>query len=91
MNKRIKYGDYPDALARLYAPFFSHEGKYIIVSAKPGHEFIGEGSPTHVGGASHGGLHKQDSLVSLIITGTNSTPNHLRTLDIKDWLLSLIQ
>ena len=32
--------------------------------AKPGYEFIGEGSPTHVGGASHGGLHKQDSFVS---------------------------
>jgi predicted AlkP superfamily pyrophosphatase or phosphodiesterase len=90
-NNRIKYGEYPDALARLYAPFFSHEGDYIIVSAKPGYEFIGEGSPTHVGGASHGGLHQQDSLVSMIISGTNSTPNHLRTLDIKDWLLSIVE
>jgi hypothetical protein len=90
-NNEIKYGNYPDALARLYAPFFSHDGDYIIVSAKPGYEFIGEGSPTHVGGASHGGLHKEDSLVSMIISGTNSTPKHLRTLDIKDWLLSLVQ
>lgn len=90
-DKKIKYNDYPDALARLYAPFYSHDGDYIIVSAKPGYEFIGEGSPTHIGGASHGGLHKQDSLVSLIITGTNSTPSHLRILNIKKWLLSLIQ
>ncbi len=90
-QNKIKYGDYPDALARLYSPFFSHDGEYIITSAKPGHEFIGEGSPTHVGGASHGGLHKQDSLVSMIVCGTDSTPSNLRIVDLKDWLLSLIQ
>ncbi|PLR81774.1 phosphodiesterase [Bacillus canaveralius] len=90
-NKKIEFGDYPDAFARLYASLFSHEGEYMIASAKPGYEFIGEGSPTHVGGASHGGLHKQDSVISMIIAGTESTPKYLRTLDIKDWLLSLIQ
>ena len=90
-DKRIKYGDYPDALERLYSSFFSHEGEYIVVSAKPGYEFIGEGSPTHVGGASHGGLHKEDSLVSMIISGTDSTPKYLRIIDIKNWLLSLVQ
>ncbi|TYR81877.1 alkaline phosphatase family protein [Priestia megaterium] len=90
-DKRIKYRNYPDALARLYSSFFSHEGEYIIVSAKPGYEFIGEGSPTHVGGASHGGLHKEDSLVAMIVSGTQLTPKYLRILDIKDWLLSLIQ
>ncbi|CRK82927.1 alkaline phosphatase family protein [Neobacillus massiliamazoniensis] len=86
----IEYGEYPDALARLYSSFYSHEGEYIIVSAKPGYEFKGEGSPTHVGGASHGGLHKQDSLASMIICGTDTTPKHMRILDLKDWLLTLI-
>ena len=90
-DKKIKYGNYPDALGRLYAPFFSHDGNYLIVSAKPGYEFIGEGSPTHIGGASHGGLHKQDSVVSMIITGTDSTPKYLRIIDIKDWVLTLVQ
>jgi hypothetical protein len=89
-DKRIEYGNYPDAFARLYSSFFSHEGEFIIVSAKPGYEFLGESSPTHIGGASHGGLHKQDSLVSMIVSGTDSTPKHMRILDIKDWLLSLI-
>src|SRR5690606_31837843 len=59
-NKKIIYGDYPDGLARLYSSFFSHEGEYVVISAKPGYEIIGEGSPTHVGGASHGALHKDD-------------------------------
>jgi len=89
-GQKIKYGQYPDALARLYAPFFSHEGEYLIVSAKPGYEFIGEGSPTHVGGASHGGLHAEDSLVSMMISGTDSEPNYIRIIDLKDWLLSLL-
>ncbi|USK87363.1 alkaline phosphatase family protein [Peribacillus asahii] len=89
-DNQILYGDYPDALDRLYSSLNSHEGNFIIVSAKPGYEFIGEGSPTHVGGASHGGLHQQDSLVPLIVTGTHSTPSYLRMVDIKEWVLSLI-
>ncbi|WP_141430665.1 alkaline phosphatase family protein [Bacillus sp. 03113] len=89
-NQQINYGDYPDALARINSSLHSHEGNFIIVSAKPGYEFIGEGSPTHIGGASHGGLHKQDSLVPLIITGTESTPSYSRLVDVKEWILSLI-
>jgi hypothetical protein len=89
-NNAIKYGDYPDALSRLYSSFFSHDGEYLIVCAKPGHEFKGEGSPTHIGGASHGGLHKQDSYVSMIVNGTETTPRHMRILEMKDWILDLL-
>ncbi|WP_233253052.1 MULTISPECIES: alkaline phosphatase family protein [unclassified Geobacillus] len=87
-NNKIFYDEYPDALARLYSSLTSHGGNYLVASAKPGFEFIGEGSPTHVGGASHGGLHKQDSLVPMIITGTDSSPKHLRMIDLKDWILT---
>jgi predicted AlkP superfamily pyrophosphatase or phosphodiesterase len=86
----IGYDEYPDALARLHSSLISHEGSYLVVSAKPGFEFIGEGSPTHVGGASHGGLHKQDSMVPMIVTGTHSSPKHLRMIELKDWILTLI-
>lgn len=89
-GNQILYGDYPDALARINSSLNSHEGNFIIVSAKPGFEFIGEGSPTHVGGASHGGLHQQDSLVPLIITGTDVLPSYLRLINLKEWILSLI-
>ncbi|WP_249870635.1 alkaline phosphatase family protein [Oceanobacillus saliphilus] len=89
-GNNITFGEYPDALARLHASLFSHEGEYMVVSAKPGYEFKGESSPTHIGGASHGGLHAQDSLVSMIVYGTNSSPKYLRTVDLKDWLISLI-
>jgi hypothetical protein len=89
-NHEIGYDEYPDALARLHSALTSHEGSYLVVSAKPGFEFIGEGSPTHVGGASHGGLHKQDSVVPMIVTGTHSSPKHLRMIELKDWILTLI-
>lgn len=89
-NNQILYDEYPDALSRLYSSLTSHGGNYLVASARPGFEFIGEGSPTHVGGASHGGLHKQDSLVPMIVTGTDSSPKHLRIIDLKDWILTLI-
>lgn len=88
-DEEISYGEYPDALARLYSSLHSHQGDFLIASCKPGHEFIGEGSPTHVGGASHGGLHKQDSLIPMIVTGTNTRPSYLRMVDLKEWILSL--
>lgn len=89
-NTRIKYGKYPDVLARLYGSMYSHEGRYVVVTAKPGYELIAESSPTHVGGGAHGSLHEKDSLVPLIISGTNTRPRTLRIVDIKDWILQLV-
>ncbi|MGM1050510.1 MAG: alkaline phosphatase family protein [Bacillota bacterium] len=88
-NNRIKYGKYPDVLARLYGAMHSHEGRYVVVTVQPGHEVIGESSPTHVGGGAHGSLHELDSLVPLIVSGTNTRPKTLRIVDIKDWILKL--
>ncbi|MEC0493314.1 alkaline phosphatase family protein [Bacillus glycinifermentans] len=87
----VAYGKFPNALARLYSSCFSHEGDYLIVSAKPGCEFIGEGSPTHIGGASHGALHEQDSLVSMIIAGTDSRPKYKRIVDVKEWIKQIVE
>jgi hypothetical protein len=85
-NNKIFYDEYPG----LYSWLTSHEGNYLVVSAKRGFEFIGKGSPTHVGETSHEGLHKQDSLVPMIVTGTDSSPKHLRIIDLKDWILTMI-
>lgn len=89
-SKTIEYGDYPDALARLYSSFYSHSGNYLVVNTKPGFEFIGEGSPQHVGGASHGSLHKQDTYFPMIVAGTELEPNHTRMVDLKDWILDIL-
>ncbi|WP_373460408.1 alkaline phosphatase family protein [Paenibacillus sp. V4I7] len=89
-NNNIKYGKYPDVLARLYGAMHSHEGRYVVVTVQPGYELVGESSPTHIGGGAHGSLHEKDSLVPLIISGTNTRPKTLRIVDIKDWILQLV-
>lgn len=88
-KNRIKYGNYPDVLARLYGAMHSHKGRFIVVTVQPGYELVGESSPTHVGGGAHGSLHELDSLVPLIVSGTNSRPKTLRIVDIKNWILQL--
>ncbi|SEQ27568.1 alkaline phosphatase family protein [Piscibacillus halophilus] len=90
-KNEISYDRYPDGLARLYSSLHSHSGKYLIVDAKPGYEFVGEGSPTHVGGASHGSLHKQDAYFPLIVTGTDLEPKHKRIIDLKEWIMQIIE
>ena len=89
-NKTINYGRYPDALRRLYSALHSHEGQYLIVGAKPGYELAGRDSPTHKGGGGHGSLGKEESLVALIISGTNKKPKYNRVIDLKDYLLELL-
>lgn len=86
----IFYGNYPDALARLYGALHSHSGRFIVVNAKPGCEFKAQSTPFHLAGAAHGSLHRQESLVPLIIAGTNETPTYSRMIDLKQFILNLI-
>jgi predicted AlkP superfamily pyrophosphatase or phosphodiesterase len=88
---RITYGKYPDPLRRLQGALQSHEGRYLIVTAKPGYELAEAGSPTHPGGGAHGGLDASTSLVPLIIYGTDKKPDFLRIVDMKPYIIELLQ
>ncbi|WP_188205956.1 alkaline phosphatase family protein [Alkalibacillus aidingensis] len=88
-NDTIHFGQYPDALSRLHGALHSHEGRILIVDAKPGYEFVGDHSPTHLDGGNHGSLHEQDSLTAMIIAGTESKPEYHRIVDLKNWILEL--
>lgn len=87
---RIQYRNYPDALARLYGALHSQKGHVMIVDAKPSYEFIEEHSHDHAGGSAHGSLHQVDSIVPLIITGTNQRPKYHRLVDVKEWIVQLL-
>lgn len=89
-NHQIKYGKYPDVLARLYGAMNSHEGRYVIVTIQPGYELVTESSPTHIGGAAHGSLHELDSIVPLLVVGTDTRPKTMRIVDVKDWVLQIV-
>lgn len=88
---QISYRNYPDGLSRLYGAIHSQKGDFLITDAKPGYEFIGESSPEHAGGGAHGSMHKDDSLIPLIITGTDKGIKHLRIVDLKSWILEILE
>lgn len=89
-EQRVEYQDYPDALARLHGALHSHEGRFIIVDAQPSYEFIEKHSHDHSGGGAHGSLHKVDSIVPIIVTGTSEIPESDRLVDLKNWILQLL-
>lgn len=89
-EQRVEYQDYPDALARLHGALHSQEGRFIIVDAQPSYEFIEKHSHDHAGGGAHGSLHKVDSIVPIIVTGTSEFPESDRLVDLKKWILQLL-
>jgi hypothetical protein len=74
LKKTIVQGTYPDGLMRLYSAHHSHEGRFLVVTSKPGYEMKGTSSPTHTGGGAHGAFHKADSYIPFFIAGTVQLP-----------------
>ena len=46
----------------------------MLLSAAPGYEFADWGGVDHVGGGSHGSLHRVDSLGALLFCGVEAPP-----------------
>jgi hypothetical protein len=67
---RIASATYPDALARAWSALRCRTAGEVLASARPGFEFVDWGGSYHAGGGSHGSLHANDSLGSLIWCGT---------------------
>lgn len=61
---------YPDPLWRLWSALQCPYAGDVLVSAAPGCEFVDWGGADHVGGGSHGSLHRGDSLGVLLMCGT---------------------
>jgi predicted AlkP superfamily pyrophosphatase or phosphodiesterase len=89
-NRTLDYGQYPDVLKRLLGALNSHQGEFLVVTAKPGYELADRSSPTHKGGGGHGSIRQTESLVPLIICGTDQKPQYLRIIDLKSYLLDLL-
>src|SRR5918912_1031585 len=60
---------YPDALGRVWAALTCETSGDVMLSAAPGWEFPDWGGVDHVGGGSHGSLHRSDSLGALAVCG----------------------
>jgi hypothetical protein len=62
--------EYPGALARIWSALRCPNAGDLLLSAAPGYEFVDWGGADHVGGGSHGSLHRSDSLGALMWCGT---------------------
>jgi hypothetical protein len=63
--------EYPDALGRVWSALHCPNAGDVLLSAAPGYEFVDWGGSDHVGGGSHGSLHRSDSLGALLWCGTD--------------------
>jgi hypothetical protein len=66
---RLLTPDYPDALTRVWSALMCETAGDVLLSAAPGYEFVDWGGADHVGGGSHGSLHRSDSLGALMWCG----------------------
>ncbi len=64
---RLLCTEYPDALARIWSALKCPTAGDLLLSAAPGYEFVDWGGADHVGGGSHGSLHRSDSLGALLV------------------------
>ncbi len=67
---KISSPTYPDALGRAWSALRCRTSGEVLLSARPGYEFVDWGGDHHVGGGSHGSLHANDSYGSLLWCGT---------------------
>jgi hypothetical protein len=81
---RIASATYPDALARAWSALRCPTAGEVLASARPGYEFLDWGGAHHVGGGSHGSLHANDSLGSLIWCGTGPPASSREQWTLRD-------
>jgi hypothetical protein len=63
---------YPDALNRLWSALECPHSGDVVASAQLGYEFVDWGGADHVGGGSHGSLHRDDSEGVLLLCGVDA-------------------
>jgi hypothetical protein len=77
--------EYPDALARVWSALNCETAGDVLLSAEPGYEFVDWGGADHVGGGSHGSLHRSDSLGALLWCGTGpASREHREQWSLRD-------
>jgi Type I phosphodiesterase / nucleotide pyrophosphatase len=66
---RVDSTTFPDALGRVWSALSCPHSGDVLASAELGYEFVDWGGADHVGGGSHGSLHRDDSEGVLLLCG----------------------
>jgi len=92
-GRAIESSDYPNPFERIAGVLDLDMCGEIWVTARPGCEFEVPGGEAHVGGASHGALHKLDSVSPVIIAGAGAPkrlPRHMRSVDLAPLCMEIL-
>ncbi|CAN5791909.1 hypothetical protein BH18ACI5_BH18ACI5_14920 [soil metagenome] len=92
-GRTIEFGNYPNAFERIAGVLDLDKSGEIWVTARAGCEFQVPGGEAHAGGASHGALHKLDSLSPVLVAGAGAPkrlPRHMRSLDIAPLCMEIL-
>jgi hypothetical protein len=77
-DQRFISDEYPDALGRIWSALHCPTAGDVLLSAAPSYEFVDWGGADHLGGGSHGSLHRSDSLGALMWCGTGPSSREVR-------------
>jgi hypothetical protein len=77
-DERFVSDEYPDALSRIWSALHCPTAGDVLLSAAPSYEFVDWGGADHLGGGSHGSLHRSDSLGALLWCGTGPSSRDVR-------------
>ncbi|MCB0062196.1 MAG: alkaline phosphatase family protein [Caldilineaceae bacterium] len=92
-RRKLLFNNYPNAFERIACALNAANGGHMWATAVPGTEFQLESSLVHVGGGSHGSLHRVDSTMPLIVAGAPRRfhlPEATRTVDVLPICLSIL-
>jgi hypothetical protein len=90
-DDRVRSATYPDALSRVWSALRCRTSGEVLASARPGYEFRDWGGAHHVGGGSHGSLHANDSLGSLLWCGTGPAADSKEQWALRDITPMILQ
>jgi hypothetical protein len=68
--------EYPDAFERVWSALHCASAGDVMASAGEGYEFVDAGGQHHIGGGSHGSLHRSDSFATLAFCGLDAAGSH---------------
>lgn len=92
-DNRIVFDEYPNAFERIAGALDESNSGHLWATARLGYEFGVAETSIHVGGGSHGSLHKLDSTSPLLLAGAPEAialPDHPRAVDVAPLCLSLL-
>lgn len=89
---QLHFEDYPNAFERIEGGLRNRDSGDLWMTAKIGYEFANHESESHLGGGSHGSLHRLDSMSPLLVSDPEvRLPDACRLVDLEPICRSILE